>query len=845
MGIALAELGLLLQNRLLDPSKIMNHKISAPFFAFICALVFLLPASAATPPPSKKPNAKKSNYVWTALDKTIEEAIADHQCPGAVVLIGHHGHVVYKKAYGQRSLEPTVERMTTDTIFDMASLTKVVATTPSVMKLFESGAIRLNDPVSKYLPEFAQNGKDDVNIRQLLTHYSGLAPDLDLKTPWSGEDTAKQMAFSQGLVTPPGAVFRYSDINFETLGFLVEKISGMPLDEYAQRNVFQPLGMKTTTFRPPEKWRSRIAPTEYDEENHMLRGIVHDPTARRMGGVAGHAGLFSTADDLSKYAQALLDAAPSNVVTRKAGSKTRGKAGFLDALTMEKMTTPQQPPNATSLRGLGWDIDSPFSSNRGELFPLGSYGHTGFTGTSMWIDPYTQTYVILLTNAVHPHVGAPVVSLRSKVANLAAETLHLEDEIASHQPLLNITGYNEAASGSRRTGTRNGNVLTGLDVLEGSNFQQLTQGPARNGDVRQIALLTNQTGVDGQGRRTIDVLNNVPGIKLAALFSPEHGAIGALDQPTIGDTQDPATGIHIYSIYGDTDEKRRPSPDLLKQFDAVVIDIQDAGVHFYTYESTMEYFLEAAAQSGTEIVVLDRPDPITGSMVQGPLADPDKLNFVANYPLPARHGLTMGELARFYVGERQLQTKLTVIAMQGWQPGDWYDATSLLWINPSPNLRSLTEATLYPGVALIEGTNVSVGRGTDTPFELVGAPWINARQLADYLNGRYISGVRFIPVQFTPLSARYAKQQCNGVNIALLDRYNLDSPEMGVELAAALHKLYPSDFQMEKMITILANQSTLDALAAGHDPYRIAAGWQDALDGFQQKRKKYLLYEHR
>ncbi|HEX6467442.1 MAG TPA: serine hydrolase, partial [Terriglobales bacterium] len=779
------------------------------------------------------------------LDKTIEDAIADHQCPGAVVLIGHHGHVVYKKAYGQRSLEPTVERMTTDTIFDMASLTKVVATTPSVMKLFESGAIRLNDPVSKYLPEFAQNGKDDVNIRQLLTHYSGLAPDLDLKTPWSGEETAKQMAFSQTLVTPPGAVFRYSDINFETLGFLVEKISGMPLDEYAQRNVFQPLGMKTTTFRPPEKWRSRIAPTEYDEENHMLRGIVHDPTARRMGGVAGHAGLFSTADDLSKYAQALLDAAPSNVITRKAGSKTRGKAGFLDALTMEKMTTPQQPPNATSLRGLGWDIDSPFSSNRGELFPLGSYGHTGFTGTSMWIDPYTQTYVILLTNAIHPHVGASVVSLRSKVANLVAETLHLGDEMANRRPLLNITGYNEAASGSRRAGTRNGNVLTGLDVLEGSNFQQLTQGPARNGDVRQIALLTNQTGVDGQGRRTIDVLNNVPGIKLAALFSPEHGAIGALDQPTIGDTQDPATGIHIYSIYGDTDEKRRPSPDLLKQFDAVVIDIQDAGVHFYTYESTMEYFLEAAAQSGTEIVVLDRPDPITGSMVQGPIADPDKLNFVANYPLPARHGLTMGELARFYVGEKQLQTKLTVVAMQGWQPGDWYDATSLLWINPSPNLRSLTEATLYPGVALIEGTNVSVGRGTDTPFELVGAPWINARQLADYLNARYISGVRFIPVQFTPLSARYARQQCNGVNIALLDRYNLDSPEMGVELAAALHKLYPNDFQMEKMITILANQSTLDALAAGQDPYRIAAGWQDALDGFQQKRKKYLLYEHR
>ncbi|HEX7959851.1 MAG TPA: serine hydrolase, partial [Terriglobales bacterium] len=593
--------------------------------------------ATAMPEKSGKTSRRQTSTAqrdWTNLDKVITDAIANRECPGAVVLVGHHGKVIYKKAYGHRSLEPRVEAMTLDTIFDMASLTKVVATTPSIMKLYQEGAFRLNDPVSKYIPEFGQNGKEDINIRQLLTHFSGLREDLDLKSPWSGLETARQMAYAEKPITPPGAVFRYSDINFEVLGFLIEKISGMPVDQFARKNVFEPLGMKITTFLPPATWRKRIAPTEYDENGQMLRGVVHDPTARRMGGVAGHAGLFSTADDLAKYAQALIDAEGPLADSKPAGSArrvaSRRAQRVLSGLTVEKMATPQQPPMATSLRGLGWDIDSPFASNRGELFPLGSYGHTGFTGTSLWIDPFSQTYVILLTNAVHPHVGASVVSLRSKVANVVAQTLHVQEELAGSQPLLSITGYNEAASGSRRQGSRNGNVLTGIDALEASNFDQL-KGPIKSGDVRQIGLLTNQNGVDSQGHRDIDVLNNVPGIKLAMLFSPEHGALGALDQPTVGDTQDPATGVHVYSVYGDSDAKRRPPVDLLKQLDAVVIDLQDAGVRFYTYESTMEYFLEAAAQTGTEVIVLDRPNPVTGSMVQGPIADPDKLNFVSNY----------------------------------------------------------------------------------------------------------------------------------------------------------------------------------------------------------------------
>jgi len=790
------------------------------------------PTAPKKPSTPKTTGPAKNSPQFKVLDAVIQDAIEQQQCPGAVVLVGHHGSIVYKKAYGMRSLEPTREPMTLDTIFDIASLTKVVATTPSVLRLLELGQIRLNDTVATYLPEFAQNGKQDVTIRELFTHYSGLPEDLDLKAPWSGKETAQQMAFSEKLVTPAGSVFRYSDINFEVLGFLVEQVAKMPLHKYADAFVFKPLGMQETRFLPPPAWRRRIAPTEYDENNQMLRGVVHDPTARRMGGVAGHAGLFSTAADLSKYAQALLDAI---------NAKPQRKQ-FLKTLTVMKATRPQQPPDAVSLRGLGWDIDTAFSSNRGELFPLGSFGHTGFTGTSIWIDPTTNTYVILLTNAVHPHVGHSVVALRSKVANTVAGILDLGSEIHGKNPLLVITGYNEAAAGQRRMAYRNATVLNGIDVLESTQFAALK--PAQ-GDAppRKIGVLTNQSGLDANGRRTIDVLSAVPGVKLTALFAPEHGAVGQLDTTNVANTTDSATGVPVYSVYGDTDAKRRPSVDQLKQLDAVVIDLQDAGVHFWTYETTIGYFIEAAAQSGTEIVILDRPNPITGSVVSGPIVDADRRNFVAYYPLPVRHGMTMGELAQLFNGEQHLGAKVTVVPMQGWQRGDWFDSTGQLWINPSPNLRSLNENTLYPGVAMIEGTNVSVGRGTDTPFEVLGAPWMKSQELASYLNNRHIGGVRFIPYSFTPKSAVYANQLCGGVNMVVTNRLTLDSPELGIELAAALHKLYTNDFQINKAMTIIANQETLDELNAGTDPRFISSRWNEELERFDAIRQKYLIYK--
>ena len=759
----------------------------------------------------------------SVIDPIVQEAIQEKQIPGAVVLVGHDDKVVYRKAYGYRSLEPRRELMTVDTIFDIASLTKVVATTTAVMQLFERGKVRLSDDVTKYIPEFGQNGKEDITVRQLLTHYTGLAPDLDLQTPWQGKDSAYRMAFEAIPQQPPGSGFLYSDINFITLGALVERVSGMSLDQYTKANIFTPLRMLHTRYLPDAAWRPRIAPTEYDEHGAMLRGIVHDPTARRMGGVAGHAGLFSTADDLSKFAEAIL---------------TGGK--ILSPLSIEKMTTPEQPPNAPAVRGFGWDIDTQFSSNRGELLPVGSFGHTGFTGTSLWIDPTTRTYIILLTNAVHPRGKGSAVVLRTKLATAVAAALPLTASEKENVRAASITGYNEARAAARHVAERNGSVKLGIDVLEEHNFELLH--PPLEGK-KKIGLLTNQTGVDSQGRRTIDVLAQAPGISLEAIFSPEHGIAGVLDTTHVENSKDETTGIAIYSVYGGTDAARRPSPDVLKGVDAVVVDLQDAGVRFYTYETTLGYFLEAAGKAGIELIVLDRPDPITGSLVQGPISDPGKENFTNYYSVPPRHGMTLGELAKMFNAERGINAQLQVITMDGWMRGDWFDSTGLTWTNPSPNLRSLTEATLYPGVGMVEGTNLSVGRGTETPFELVGAPWIKGRELAQYLNQRNIGGVRFVPVTFTPSASNYSGQKCEGVNIILLGRNFLDAPELGIELAAAIRKLYPQDYKMDRMIEILASQAVFDAIVQGHDPRRIAQDWQEDLQKFQQLRQKYLLYK--
>ncbi|MFE8873941.1 serine hydrolase domain-containing protein [Acetobacter persici] len=349
---------------------------------------------------------------FAALDQIFQKAVQEGKTPGAVAAIGQAGNTVWKGVFGHRALVPRQEPMTWATLFDMASLTKVLITAPAIMQLYERGLVRLDAPVSTYLPAFATNGKQAITVRLLLTHYSGLAPDLDLSTPWHGKEAAVQRVMDARPAHPHGEQFVYSDINFITLGLIVEKLSGLPLDIYATRNILQPLGLSRTFFLPDSALHDSIAPTQYDEQNQMLRGVVHDPTTRRMDGVAGHAGLFSCADDMLTYAHALL--------ARRAGLPS---AFPLRPETLVLMSTPQQPAGKSDLRGLGWDIATHYSSPRGEHFPASSFGHTGFTGTSLWLVPEKETFVLILTNRVHPDGKGNVIALRKDIATAAALAL--------------------------------------------------------------------------------------------------------------------------------------------------------------------------------------------------------------------------------------------------------------------------------------------------------------------------------------------------------------------------------------------------------------------------------------
>jgi uncharacterized protein YbbC (DUF1343 family) len=375
-----------------------------------------------------------------------------------------------------------------------------------------------------------------------------------------------------------------------------------------------------------------------------------------------------------------------------------------------------------------------------------------------------------------------------------------------------------------------GRTKTGIDILEEQNF-----APLRG---KTIGLITNQTGVDMAGRRTIDVLAHAPGVKLAALFSPEHG-IGGKDDDTIANAVDPATRLPIYSLYGDT---RRPTPEMLQNLDVLVFDIQDAGVRFYTYITTMAYCMEEAAKHHITFIVLDRPDPLGGEVIEGPMLDPGRTSFVGYFPMPVRYAMTLGELARMFNTENKIGSDLLVIAMKSWHRRETYDQTGLAWIPPSPNLRTLNAAFLYPGIEILQAGGISVGRGTDTPFEIFGAPWIQADVLAADLNRRNIPGVSFAPADFTPDDALYKGEACHGARITITDRAALRSMRMGMEIADALQRLYPEHFQLEKIITLLGSQATLEGLKRGDPPALIVAGWSDGLSQFPRTRAKYLLY---
>ena len=736
------------------------------------------------------------------IDEAVGRAIETKQVPGAVVLVGRRGKIAYVKAFGLRAVEPKPEPMTRDTVFDMASLTKPIATATSIMILIERGDLRLEDRLGRLLPEFDNHGKGDITLAQLLRHRTGLIADNPIKDYADGPEKAWQRLADLELAGKPGEKFLYSDVNYLILGRIVERRSGRALDRFAREQIFGPLGLTDAGFFTTPAEASiveRVAPTE-KADNQMLRGVVHDPRSRALGGVAGHAGVFATADDLAVYAQMILD-----------GGQSAGGKRILAPLSVRLMTSPGDTPPGQK-RGLGWDMETGFSAPRGSLFARTSFGHTGFTGTSLWIDPETQTFVILLTSRLHPDgKGRAPTSLRSEIATIAASALVDVPAKVAQGPAVHP-------------------VDCGIDVLIQRNFDGLKG--------KRVGLITNHTGRAKDGRPTIDVLFHAPEVKLAALFSPEHGIRGLVDKE-VADSKDEATGLPIHSLYGKT---RKPTPESLAELDILVFDIQDIGARYYTYISTLGLALEAAKVRGIPVMVLDRPNPIGGLEVSGPVRDPEFASFIAHHALPVRHGMTVGELARMFNTERSIGVDLIVVPCEGWRRADLYDKTGLTWINPSPNMRSLTEALLYPGVGLLEASNLATGRGTDAPFERVGAPYIDQRLFSNALNELNLPGVRFAPIRFTPKERQFAGQECGGVQILITDWSRFDPVDLGIGMASTLRLIYSMAWQPEGFLKMLADRAAYQAVVDGKPLAEVRAVWKDELEEFRKVRAQYLLY---
>lgn len=726
------------------------------------------------------------------IEALLTNAIADKKIPGAVLWM-ESGSRKYSQTFGARSIAPKLEPLNSGSIFDVASLTKIAATAPSVMILLEQGKLQLDQKVSSILPEIKE---PSVTLRQLLTHTSGFRSGLR-GTNWNGYTEGVHAALEETSIHPPGTRILYSDINFILLGEIVHRVTGQTLDQFATRTVFQPLKMRDTKFLPDPALLSRTVPTE-NVEGKILHGMVHDPTARRMGGVAGHAGLFSTAEDLSRFCRMILN-----------GGKLDG-VRILSEQSIRLMTSVQTSENIWGRRGLGWDIDTDFSSPRGNLFPLGSFGHTGFTGCALWIDPASKTFFVFLSSRLHPDGKGNSLQLYRPLATLIAQAAEFDFSTAP------------ALSPQKLP------VQNGIDVLVTEKFLPLKK--------LRLGLVANHTARDKKGRHLADLMKE-HGLDLRCLFSPEHGIRGTADEK-VGDSMDEKTGLPIYSLYG---EHRAPTEAQLADLDALVFDIQDIGCRFYTYISTLANCLEVCGKQKKKIIVLDRINPINGYYAEGPIYQGQPI-FTATHSLPLRHGMAVGELARMFNAEKQLGADLEVIRVRGWDRRIYLDQTDLPWRNTSPNMRSLEAAILYPGVGLLETTSISVGRGTETPFEWFGAPYINADQLKAEFDLLKYPGVEASPIVFTPTASKHKGVPCHGLKLKITRRDQLNSTGLGVALASILHRLYPKDFSLKTFNTHLQDTRTIEAIENGRSMNEIFVLWEKDEKEFNKRRQRFLLY---
>ena len=761
----------------------MPHLRLARLVAY--SLLLALPAVGAVFQPEK----------LKQIDTAIEQALAAGLIPGAVLHLEASGET-YVKAYGYRALRPEREPMTLDTLFDLASLTKVVGTAPAILRLVEQGSLSLDQTVHSVLPSFHGQGKDSITLRQLLTHTSGLPAGFPKDEPPANYEAALDWISACKPLTPPDQHVFYGDLNFILLGEILQRKTGESLEAQIRHEIWAPLRMWDTRFRPDPSLIARIAPTE-EFEGRLLRGTVHDPTCRRVGGIAGHAGGFGSVGDIARFARMMLH-----------GGELDG-VRILSPATVKLMTTPQSPKNLREKRGLGWDIDSSHSGPRGKGFKEGvSYGHTGFTGTSIWIDPSRDAFLILLTSRLHARNGE-VRQLRYDVATLAAAAIRPLSKPESRSP--------------KRP------VLNGIDVLEEDGFRPLAG--------KRVGLITNHTGLDRAGRSTIDLLHKAPGVQLRVLFGPEHGIRGQLDQPEIPDGKDDATGLPVFSLFG---EAKKPSATQLSGLDALVFDIQDSGCRFYTYVSTMSLAMQAAAEKGLAFYVLDRVNPIGGTVVDGP-SYVSASSFTACHNISIQHGMTAGELARMFRVEKKLDLDLTIVPVAHWKRAQRFDETGLRWVNPSPNLRSLDAALLYPGIGLLEFMNLSVGRGTETPFQQIGAPYLDASAITAYLAKQQFPGIRFEPIHFTPSANVFSGVKCHGVRFLIADRDKLRPIDTALAIAQYLMRQHPEECQPAKFNNLLVHPSFPMIQTQASIP-TIRADWADSLSAFRKRRERYLLY---
>lgn len=736
----------------------------------------LLGAILASPPLRAQSEAE--------LRALFERAALEGHGTGGVCLLHRAGEADFVRAFGAWTNDSGQVSFQADSVFDLASLTKPIATAASIIHLSGTGKLKLEDPVARHWPEFAASGKAAVTIEHLLLHRSGLLADNALRDYESGLSVAMERVAALPLLHAAGSKFLYSDVGYLVLGWLVERVSGRRLDDYAAEHVFGS-EMPDTRFvasdrpAPTAEWLARCVPTEpAGPKLPPLRGQVHDPRARALGGVAGHAGLFSTARDLAQFAR--------RFTGPEMAPRWRALATLPDLAKGERRT-------------YGFDAETSYSAPRGPHFGRRSFGHTGFTGTSLWIDPDAKAAIILLTSRLHPDGKGNSKSLREGVAAWAWREVRPP-------------------------------VVTGLDRVASGEW------PAEL-EHRRVGLITNHTGLTRDGRRGIDVFAHHSKLTLAALFSPEHGLLGVRDEK-VGDSEDPVSQLRVFSLYG---EHRRPTAEMLENLQVLVFDIQDIGARFYTYISTMVSAMEEAAAKGIPFVVLDRPNAIGGRFVEGPLPDPQSLDFVGYLDIPIRHGMTVGEIARLAAADKKLPAPI-VISMKNWRRSDTYRSTGLPWVNPSPNMRSEDAALLYPGLCILETTNVSMGRGTPTPFEIIGAPWINAPELAARLTGYRLPGVIAEATSFTPDASVHQGQLCPGVRFTVTDERSFRPVELGLALARELRNLHPKDFDRKRLNRLLKSQALCDAIEkveSWPELKRIAAS---ALEGFLARRNAALLY---